>query len=293
MSKTQDKHHSDDLGQMFFEFASSSLNTHAPVDVTPMSIPAHIRPLLTIPIDQRIERVSEKPSDGAQFTTEAHAAAIFLRTSHECGEKHIKRVAVRFHPFRATLYSFKINRSGHVVLKLHVAFRRASEDVLAQAARVMLGRRKGRKVERGSYDAFVRSIPETDFELPGARRAVTRASTEPGVHRSLDESFDRVNLEYFKGQLERPQLCWSPVRAKRLLGSYHHRKDRLIISRVFDSMKVPVVVLDFLMYHELLHKFLGVGRLDDGRRCVHSKEFRALEKQFKHFQEARHFLKRI
>jgi hypothetical protein len=115
----------------------------------------------------------------------------------------------------------------------------------------------------------------------------------PGVHRSLEDSFNRVNVEYFQSQLQQPELCWSPVHARRVLGSYQERSDRLIISRVFDSVNVPIFVLDYLMYHELLHKFLGIGRRNDGKRCMHGKEFREIEKQFKHFKEAHHFLKTL
>jgi len=89
-----------------------------------------------------------------------------------------------------------------------------------------------------------------------------------------------VNTTYFSGRLEKPELCWSPVRARRVLGSYQERYDRLIISKVFDTPQVPEFVLDYLMFHELLHKFLGIGRREDGKRCMHGKEFRSIEKQF-------------
>ena len=75
-------------------------------------------------------------------------------------------------------------------------------------------------------------------------------------------------------------------------GNAHERKDRLIISQVFDSPKIPHWVLDYLMFHELLHKFLGIGRRDDGRRCMHGSEFREIEKQYAYFEEAQAFLKK-
>ena len=74
---------------------------------------------------------------------------------------------------------------------------------------------------------------------------------------------------------------------------YQERSDRLIISRVFDSPKVPQFVLDYLMYHELLHKFLGIGRRNDGRRCMHGADFREIERRFRHYDEATRFLKKL
>src|SRR5207247_1097792 len=122
-------------------------------------------------------------------------------------------------------------------------------------------------------------------KLPGARKSVRKALGPHGAHRNLLESFQRVNTAYFSAQLKQPELCWSPARARRLLGSYQERSDRLIVSRVFDSPNVPLFVLDFLMYHELLHKFLGISRRDDGRRCMHGPEFKALERKFERYEE--------
>jgi len=232
-------------------------------------------------------------SASKEFITESRVAEIVLKIGALRRPGQIKKVRIAFYPFRATLYSFKISKQGVAKVKFHVAFRQASAEVFTQAADLMLTRRRAeRKVlQRAAYDAFVRSIPHSDFELPGARKARKVALSGPGRFRSLDESFTRVNDEYFHGRLEKPELCWSPVRARRILGSYQERNDRLIISQLFDNPKVPLFVLDYLMYHELLHKFLGIGRRSNGTRCMHGKEFREIEKQFRYFDEAQQFLK--
>ena len=269
----------DGPNQLFFDFAGAS--------AAPAMPPAARLPRTTA------SNTGTLPASAAAFMTESRAAQLFMKVAAEFREGQIKQVSVRFHPFRATLYSYKISL-GFAKVKLHVVFRKASEPILTQAAQVMLSRRRHRRVfDRCEYDAFVRAIPESDFELPGARRGRTLAVKGPGVHRSLEESFQRVNKDYFHEQLPQPELCWSPVRARRLLGSYHSRKDRVIISRVFDSLKVPLYVLDYLMFHELLHKFLGIGTRDDGKRCVHGAEFRKLESQFCFFKEAQQFLKTL
>jgi len=232
---------------------------------------------------------------GLHFVTEARAIELFAEVGEVLRPNQIKAVRVRFFPFRATLYSFKLDRSRRANIKMHVAFRRASEAVLKQAAGLMLCRVRAEraKLPRKEYDNFVRAIPVTDFKLPGARKATRMALGSQGVHRHLEDSFKRVNETYFRSQLKQPELCWSPVKARRLLGSYHERNDRLIISRVFDSPNVPIYVLDFLMYHELLHKFLGIGRRDDGRRDIHSPDFKKLERRYPQYHEAQEYLKRL
>jgi hypothetical protein len=278
----------EDPDQMFFEFGINSTSAGAASDVA--SSPA---PVAVEFVRKKAREFTRPVRENAEFVTESRAAELFIEVAQICRPNQVRRARIIFRPFRATLYSFKIAKGGVASVKFHIAFRSAPESVLFQAMQLMLIRRKAerRLINRKAYDTFVRSIPHTDFELPGAPKARRSSDPAPGKHRSLDESFERVNSEYFKSQLEKPELCWSPVRARRILGSYQERYDRLIISRVFDSPHVPMYVLDFLMFHELLHKFLGIGRRNDGKRLMHGREFREIERSFKYFDQAEAFLK--
>lgn len=223
---------------------------------------------------------------------ERRVGELFIAAAQERRVRQIRRAKVSFRPFRSTLYSFRIAADGQAMLRFHLVFRLAGEAVITQACHLMLARTRRSKagVERRAYDAFIAGLPPQVFRLPGVRRPAPRARSGPGRFRSLDESFDRINRSYFEGQLARPKLCWSPKRSRRILGSYTPEDDRLIVSRVFDAEHVPLFVLDYLMYHELLHKYLGIGRRQDGKRCMHGARFRALEKRFDRFEEAQTFL---
>ena len=290
----------EDPDQMFFEFAlpltgpghtAASAGTAA-ARVTPTRRP-RLKSCTAVRAAAAANFQAQAPSPA--YITEARAAELFLQAARECGADEVRRVRVAFKPFRATLYSFRIRRNGAASVKFHLAFRNASETVLAQAAQLMLtrGRKRRRRLPRAEYDAFVRALPPSDFELPGARRSHRVSVCEPGKYQSLEESFERVNAEYFRSQLELPELCWSPARARRILGSYQERADRVIISRMFDVPDVPQFVLDYLMYHELLHKFLGIGRRDSGKRCLHGRDFKRLERGFRFYRQAQAFLKRM
>jgi predicted metal-dependent hydrolase len=55
---------------------------------------------------------------------------------------------------------------------------------------------------------------------------------------------------------------------------------------------VPAYVLEYIVYHEMLHLKHPV-KLRGSRRCVHSAEFQAEEKLFPLATEANAFLKRL
>ena len=46
------------------------------------------------------------------------------------------------------------------------------------------------------------------------------------------------------------------------------------------------------MYHELLHKALG-AKIVNGRRYVHTHEFRVAERKFKEYEKAQAFLTQL
>lgn len=223
--------------------------------------------------------------------------AAFLKAVRERACVGVQAVRVEFKPFRATLYSFRI-LSGVAHLKMHTAFHDASDEVLHEAAHLMLNKRRGARPSgsREAFDAFVRGLPREVFDLPEARRSSNRAREEtkdPGVYRSMAESFERVNVQYFGGRMQRPRLCWSPVCARRIVGTYQACSDRVVLTRRLDSLRIPKFVLDFVMYHELLHKALGTGRRGDGKRRVHGPEFRRLERRFLRYGEAEEWLTKL
>lgn len=106
---------------------------------------------------------------------------------------------------------------------------------------------------------------------------------------NLDEIFARVSQTYFGGKIAKPKLAWSARGAKYTMGKYNYTTDTLTINRRLNRPDTPEYVLEFLMYHELLHKALGYSVVNDRRR-VHTPQFRKLEKKFARYREANDFL---
>ena len=65
-----------------------------------------------------------------------------------------------------------------------------------------------------------------------------------------------------------------------------------MVSRVFDRPSSPRYAIEYLLFHEMLHLKHPV-RMRGLRRCVHSREFKADERQFPQLKEALAFIKRL
>jgi hypothetical protein len=108
-----------------------------------------------------------------------------------------------------------------------------------------------------------------------------------GRHHDLGRVFDETNKEYFDGRVA-AGITWGSKGPRRYartrtLGSYASDDDVIRINPILDSKKVPKYFVEFVVYHEMLHADLGFGR-KEGRRSVHSKEFRRREKLFEHYE---------
>jgi len=108
----------------------------------------------------------------------------------------------------------------------------------------------------------------------------------------LNKIFASVNQEYFESKLLCPVLKWSAQENRRRMGSYNLRTDTIIVNRALDQIDTPLFVIRFVMYHEMLHKFVGIKR-KNGRNYAHTSKFRNYEKQFAEYAEAKEYLSHL
>jgi len=138
----------------------------------------------------------------------------------------------------------------------------------------------------GATDAFEEVVLSLEMMT-----ADLSANTQ-GQHYDLAAVFDRVNAAYFDAALSPPRLTWNKTLTHRKFGHYQSNTDTVMLSLSLDDAAVPPYVVDFVMYHELLHKSLGV-RLVNGRRYAHTAEFRDAERRFAQYDKAKAFLSKL
>jgi hypothetical protein len=113
-----------------------------------------------------------------------------------------------------------------------------------------------------------------------------------GEYHDLDELFRTVSQEYLDSSFLKPRLCWNSILTTRKLGHYESARDRVVLSPSLDRKDIPSFVVEFVLYHELLHKHHGVEWLN-GKRMVHTPAFRRSEKKFRFYDQAIAFLKQM
>lgn len=191
-------------------------------------------------------------------------------------------------PNRASLISVREDRDGIRTARIQQAFRAADRETMKALARFLM---KPDKRCRARIDGFLR-LNQDLIEIVArdgapARRAVTR-----GHNRDLKVVLRKVMRE--RGlRLPGVTISWSNRGARKRgrrrtikFGSYCHKTRVIKIHPALDSADVPDYFVEYIVYHELLHALFPPSAGPDGRRDVHTREFKRFEKKFPRYQDA-------
>jgi len=187
------------------------------------------------------------------------------------------------------LYRIRFRRKV-LEIKIQQGFLGAPDEMFLAVLQIALG--KDRKSFRNTIQHYAQT---KDFQQLRERLeylGIDPQTLSEGEKVNLMPVFHRVNERFFQGKLSPPHLVWSRVLTYRKFGHYQFDTDTVMISRSVDQEDVPDYVLDYLMYHELLHKILGRKELN-GRQYAHTPVFKDKEHLFPRHQEARDYLEAL
>jgi hypothetical protein len=172
-------------------------------------------------------------------------------------------------------------RDAVVLLRLHRIFISAGTDVIEEVGRFI----KNTGISTPLIRKYIR---EHSGSLP-VRPRKRPAMVTKGKYHDLTSIAGQVNSNYFGDRIS-AGITWGTRSARnavrrRTLGSYNSRTNMIRVNPVLDKKTVPHYFMEFIVYHEMLHADLGVTD-KNGRRSVHSREFRQKEKLFRDYGKA-------
>ncbi len=202
---------------------------------------------------------------------------------------------VRFYSFVSINNTIRL-RQGELYIRVSDLLEGAPESVLQAIAHILLAKLYRRPVDRAQSARYRRYIASHDVtakaRLVRQMRGRKHIHSARGHYFDLDQLFEDLNHRFFHGLMGRPQLTWSRDHARNRLGHYDPAHNAIVISRVFDHPRVPRYVVEYILFHEMLHLKHPV-KLRGSRRCVHSREFLEEENLFPEVGPAKKFLRLI
>jgi hypothetical protein len=203
--------------------------------------------------------------------------------------KQKKKYEFRINNNRTTMLSVKWE-PDRTKVSLHKMFLNAPENIMDQLACYL-------KQERKTISPDVRAFIDTNLQKFDYSWQIDPKKLEvKGNVYNLQEIYDDLNREYFDGKLNL-LITWfgKPLQRNRsrvTFGLYHDQMRLIKINRIMDSPTFPDYVIAFVIYHEMIHHVCPAYYDKKGRHQVHSKEFKAEEQKFKHYDLATRWIER-
>lgn len=204
------------------------------------------------------------------------------------GQKELPEISVRFYPYIGINHTIRV-RNGKVFVRLAEICEDAPLEVQRSLAFILVSKLLRKRISptvSKSYREFSKSVELREKAIENKRIKGRKIITSSkGDFYDLDSIFERLNLLYFNNKIKKPTLSWSRDKTFRILGHHDATHETIIVSRSLDDKKVPLYVVEYIVFHEMLHIVHPVYH-ENGRRFIHTPKFRSDEKKFAYFNEA-------
>jgi hypothetical protein len=183
-----------------------------------------------------------------------------------------------------TMMSVKYDRLRTTArLRLHRMFLSAPPEVVRALALWVKSPRS--RNGNGLLDAYIRA---NDHQIL-CRRGPARTETR-GTHFDLRAIFDELNHRHFSGAVS-AAITWGRMpefRRRRSIrfGSYYPRENLIRVHPLLDQAFMPAYFVRYIVFHEMLHAFLGIEELPSGRQRIHTAAFKRLERAYPDYARA-------
>ena len=236
-----------------------------------------------------------KPPPFATSVDSAMLAEVFGRVYRRLGPRQVvPSFKVSFRRFTGLRSAIRTPRKNYIEANLSDLLEEAPPLVIEALAEILITRLFRMRTSREAsecYRAWAESQPvvrrvEEIRRLRGRKRLLP----PQGSWFDLNAVFDDLNRRYFGSELASVRIGWSPNRSRTMLGHYDSSHRTITVTRWLDARRVPRYVVEYLVFHEMLHARFPVEHRNH-RRVVHSQAFREAERAFPHYHRAIRWLR--
>lgn len=212
------------------------------------------------------------------------ATGKFLRTLEMRTGRKLK---IRINDNRSTMLSVRWARD-HTRVSMHRMFLSAPRNVMDALACYLRGESKH------IAPAIRAFIAEGVRQLDYSHVIDAKTLCFQGRVYNLQNIYTRLNEEYFGGRLNL-KICWFGNNDRRRrrhisLGFYDGTLKLIKVHCLLDNAMVPRHIVGFVVYHEMVHHVCPPYIDDKGIHRVHTSNFKAIERRYRHYRSAEQWI---
>ncbi len=189
-----------------------------------------------------------------------------------------------------SMITIKESNKGSISLRAHKMFLNAGEEIITALGKWIGGDRKGRaKIKDYLYANSLYYV-----ETKPIQRRINLNPT--GKNYNLQTMAKEINQKYL-GNRSKAAITWGRKVTKRKpstirLGWYDPARNLITLSQRLDRRDIPYYMVEYVLFHEMLHEIIGIETTASGRRDIHSKKFNLMEQTYPYYNEAIKFEKK-
>ena len=207
-------------------------------------------------------------------------------------EFHGAAIDARFYPYIGLTHTIRRREAGWIVrVSDHCsqAPRQVLEAIIIILACKVLRKRIPKRT-RLIYDGWRNeSVVSDAVSVRRAAKGRKCFAVHDGRWHPLQEICRDTNRRFFNDQIEISKIGWSVRRSWGRLGHYDPTHNTIMLSPVLDSPKVPRFVVEFVVYHEMLHAIFE-GADNCGPHRYHHPKFRRAERAHPDYENVKQFI---
>ncbi|AXR61373.1 DUF45 domain-containing protein [Leptospira mayottensis] len=200
-----------------------------------------------------------------------------------------KKIEAKFFPYSNLGSSIRIS-SGKLEFKIHSLYLKSEPGNLEAVIDLLLY-----KLLKQPIPDELESTIRKFYESHTTQKNRTNKNKKRIEHSTIQNQklrliLENVNESYLKIDLSDLEIFWGKSKSTTRLGHYDPTHKMIVINPILSLESIPNFVLEYIVFHELLHVHFPVAR-KKGRNVIHGKEFKIFEKKFSDYKRANAWLK--
>lgn len=199
-----------------------------------------------------------------------------------------KKFRVKINDNHSTMLSVKWGPDC-TQLSMHRMFLKAPSNIMDELACYL-------KKEKRIISPVIKAYIEDNLKKLNYRKQVDRQKLYiQGNVYNLQTIYNELNKEYFDGELDLHITWFGKVhqrnRTRVTFGLYYDPLRLIKVHRILDTPSFPDYFIRYVVYHEMVHHVCPAYVDEKGISRIHSKEFKAMEQRFRHYDLAINWVK--
>ncbi|PJZ55007.1 SprT-like domain-containing protein [Leptospira adleri] len=198
-----------------------------------------------------------------------------------------KKIRYKFYPYANLGSAIRIT-PGVLEFKIHSSY---SESAFLETVVELLLHKLLKLPIPNSIEEKIQTFYKLHSEEKSKnKRRKKRIESSDSKNAILKEMLHRINQTYLGIDLSGIDIFWGKGSSKTRLGHFDPSHRMIVINPILGRQVVPAFVLEYIVFHELLHVYIPATR-KNGKNIIHGKEFRSLERKYPDYLRANQWLK--